>query len=177
MEGSPPMSSATLVSVQEYLATCYRPDRDYVDGEIQERNSGEQPHSLTQVNLTIFLGNRRTQWGIRVLTEQRVQVGPTRFRVPDVCVLPASASRDPIAREAPFLCIEILSPEDRVLRFNERVADYFQMGVRYVWLLDPLTKRAFCYTPGEMHEMVDRILRTKSPDIEVPLSEVFEAEN
>jgi hypothetical protein len=41
------MSSATLVSVQEYLATSFRPDRDYVDGEIQERNLGERPHSLT----------------------------------------------------------------------------------------------------------------------------------
>jgi Uma2 family endonuclease len=169
------MSSATLVSVQEYLATCYRPDRDYVDGELQERNLGEQPHSLTQITLAAFLFNRRTQWGIRVLTEQRVQVSPTRFRVPDVCVLPASASRDPIVREAPFLCVEILSPEDRVTRFNERVADYFQMGVRYVWLLDPLTKQAFCYTPGEMHEVLDGILRTKNPDMAVPLAEVFEA--
>jgi Uma2 family endonuclease len=169
------MSSATLVSVQEYLAASFDPDRDYVDGEIQERNLGEQPHSLMQTSLAAFLFNRRTQWAIRVLTEQRVQVSPTRFRVPDVCVLPASASRDPIVRQAPFLCIEILSPEDRVSRLNERLSDYFQMGVRYVWVLDPLTRRAFCYTPGEMHEVLDGMLRTKGPDIEVPLEEVFEA--
>jgi Uma2 family endonuclease len=169
------MSSATLVSVQEYPATSFRPDRDYVDGEIQERNLGEQPHSLTQTSLAAFLFNRRTQWGIRVLTEQRVQVGPTRFRVPDVCVLPASAPRDPIVRQAPFLCIEILSPEDRVSRLNERLADYFQMGVRYAWVLDPFTRRAYCYTPGEMHEVLDGMLRTKSPDIVVPIEEVFEA--
>jgi Uma2 family endonuclease len=127
--------------------------------------------------LAAFLFNRRTQWGIRVLTEQRVQVSPTRFRVPDVCVLLASASRDPIVRQAPFLCIEIVSPEDRVSRLDERLSDYFQMGVGYVWVLDPLSKPAFCYTPGEMHEVLDGILRTKNPDIEVPLSEVFETEN
>ena len=34
------MSSATLVSVQEYLTASFDPDRDYVDGELQERNSG-----------------------------------------------------------------------------------------------------------------------------------------
>lgn len=168
------MSSATLVSVQEYLATCYRPDRDYVDGELQERNLGEQPHSLTQTSLSAFLFNRRAQWGIRVLTEQRVQVSPTRFRIPDICVLPASASRDPVVRQAPFLCIEILSSEDRVSRLNERLSDYFQMGVRYVWVLDPLTKRAFCYTPGEMHEVLDGLLRTNNPDIAVPLADAFE---
>ena len=168
------MSSATLVSVQEYLATCYRPDREYVDGEIQERNLGEQPHSLVQASLAAFLFNHRRQWQIRVLTEQRVQVNSTRFRVPDVCVLPASASRDPIVREAPFLCIEILSAEDRVARLNEKLSDYFAMGVRYVWVIDPLAKRAFCYTPGEMHEALDGVLRTKDPDLAVPLAEIFE---
>ncbi len=169
------MSSATLVSVQEYLAASFDPDRDYVDGEIQERNLGEQPHSRTQMSLGAFLFNREAQWGIRVLSEQRVQVSPTRFRVPDLCVLPASAPRDPIVRQAPFLCIEILSPEDRVLRLNERLSDYFQMGVRYVWVIDPLTKQAFCYTPGEMHEVLNGILRTKDPDIAVPIEEVFES--
>ena len=168
------MSSATLVSVQEYLAASFDPDRDYVDGELQERNLGEQPHSFAQMSLGAYLFNRRAQWGIRVLSEQRVQVSPTRFRVPDLCVLPASASRDPIVRQAPFLCIEILSSEDRVSRLNERLSDYFQMGVRYVWVLDPLSKRAFCYTPGEIHEVLDGVLRTNNPDIEVPLAEAFE---
>ena len=49
------------------------------------------------------------------------------------------------------------------------------MGVRFVWVLVRLARRAFCYTPGEMHEVLDGMLRTKDPDIEVPLAEVFEA--
>ncbi len=37
------MSTSTLVPVAEYLATSFRPDRDYVDGVIQERReSGVQ---------------------------------------------------------------------------------------------------------------------------------------
>ena len=165
-----------MVTLEEYLTTTYEEgDREYVDGEIQERNLGEQPHSLTQTSLAAFLFNRRAQWGIRVLTEQRVQVSPTRFRIPDVCLLLASDPRDPIVRQPPFLCIEILSPEDTVSRLNERLADYFEMGVRFVWVLDPLTRRAFCYTPGEMHEVLDGMLRAKDPNIEVPLEEVFEA--
>jgi hypothetical protein len=42
-------------------------------------------------------------------------------------------------------------------------------------VLDPLAKRAFCHTPGEMHEVLEGVLRTSNPDIEVPLEEVFEA--
>jgi Uma2 family endonuclease len=170
------MSSATLVSVQEYLAASFDPDRDYVDGELQERNLGERPHSYAQMSLGAFLFQRRAQWGIAVLPEQRVQVSPTRFRIPDICVIWASDPREPIVTRPPFLCIEIVSPEDRVLRLNERLSDYFQMGVRYVWVIDPQTKRGFCYTPGEMHEVLDGMLRTKDPEIVVPLDEVFERE-
>ena len=32
--------------MEEYLATSYRPDCDYVDGEIEERNLGEKEHSI-----------------------------------------------------------------------------------------------------------------------------------
>ena len=74
-----------------------------------------------------------------------------------------------------FLCIEILSREDTVTRLNQRLLDYFQMGVRFVWVLDPLTRRAFCYTPGEMREVLDGTLRTNSPELIVPLAEIFEA--
>jgi hypothetical protein len=42
-------------------------------------------------------------------------------------------------------------------------------------VLDPLARRAFCYTPGEMHEVLDGMLRTNDPEIVVPLEEVFEA--
>jgi Uma2 family endonuclease len=166
-----------MVSLQEYLRSSFSPDRDYCDGELQERNLGEWPHSRTQGRLYAFLFQREAQWGIRVVPEQRVQVNPTRFRVPDVCAILASDPVEPIVRRAPFLCIEILSKEDTVSRLNERLSDYFQMGVRYVWVLDPLTRRAFCYTPGEMHEVLDGMLRTKDSEIAVPLAEVFEPES
>ena len=31
----------TLLSIDEYLHTSYKPDVDFVDGEIEERNLGE----------------------------------------------------------------------------------------------------------------------------------------
>ncbi len=34
-----------MVSVEEYLTTSYEADREYVDGEVLERHSGEQPHA------------------------------------------------------------------------------------------------------------------------------------
>src|SRR5690349_21657268 len=106
------MPAATQVSVSEYLSTTYSPDREYVDGELVERNVGEYEHSRPQARLVIFLGARETNWGIRVVTEQRVQVKPDRFRVPDVCVVLAVTRIESIFTAPPFVCIEILSKDD-----------------------------------------------------------------
>ncbi len=117
------MASATLIPVSEYLTTAYRPDCDYIDGELQERNLGERPHALLQQILgTIFHVNRRT-WKTIALPEQRVQVAPTRYRIPDLCILHQSDPADAIVRNAPWICIEILSPEDRLQRLQERIDD------------------------------------------------------
>ena len=36
------------MAANEYLATSYRPDREYVDGAVVERNLGEHDHSRLQ---------------------------------------------------------------------------------------------------------------------------------
>ena len=53
-----------------------------------------------------------------------------------------------------------------------RVDDYLSFGVRYVWLTRPRTRRAFVYTPGQVSEVHDGVLRTESPDICVHLAEL-----
>jgi hypothetical protein len=40
--------TSTLIPIEEYLHTSYHPDREYVDGDIQERNLGEKDHSKLQ---------------------------------------------------------------------------------------------------------------------------------
>lgn len=68
------MASATIVPVSEYLSTTYRPDCDYIDGEVQERNLGEREHALLQGIFTAIFYNHRKDWQTIALLEQRVQV-------------------------------------------------------------------------------------------------------
>ena len=103
-----------------------------------------------------------------------MQVSPTRFRIPDVCVI-LGKTTEQVFRTPPFLCIEILSPEDRMSRVEQCIDDYLGMGVRYVWLLDPATRRAFVATAETgLREAREPVLRTESPTLEMPLAEVFE---
>jgi Uma2 family endonuclease len=74
-----------------------------------------------------------------------------RFRVPDILVLTTPPS-GPILTEPPLLCIEILSKSDRMEEMQERIDDYLDFGVRYVWLINPRKRRAFVYSVEGVRE-------------------------
>jgi len=168
-----PILGDTLISVEKYLATSYRPDCDYVDGRIEERNVGEWDHSRLQAAITAYFYAREKRWGIAVAPELRVQVKPSRFRIPDVCIV-LGRPGEQVLTKPPFLCIEILSPEDRMSRVEQRIDDYLAMGVPYVWVLDPSTKRAFAATSVTgLREVKDASLCTENPVLELPLAEIF----
>jgi Uma2 family endonuclease len=169
------MPASTLVSVEEYLHTSYHPDCDYVDGRVVERNVGELDHSDLQTELAVYFRSRRKRWGVHAFVEQRVQVSPTRFRVPDICVMLGQKPTEPIFRTPPFLIIEILSPEDRMPRLLERIDDYLRFGVGYAWVIDPGAKEGWVHTPAGVEPAVDGILRTCNPELDVSLPEIFAA--
>ena len=98
-----------------------------------------------------------------------------RFRVPDICVVAGRKPTEPVFHTPPFLCIEILSKDERMEEMQERIHDYLAFGVRYVWLLNPRTQRAYVYTMEGSREVTEGVLRTENPEITVPLPEIFAA--
>jgi len=166
------MDPATLVSVEEYLHTDYSPDCDYVDGVLEDRNVGKNKHAGTQTEIAYFLRRARERLKIFVFVEQRVQISATRFRVPDVCVLLAHPGEE-IVTTAPFLCIEVVSPDDRMSRIRIKIRDYLDIGVRDVWVVDPYSRKAWTHTSEGAVEVKDGALRTKDPNVEMPLSEIL----
>jgi len=166
------MSVAELVSLKEYLSTDYSPDCDYVDGVLEDRNVGEKDHSKLQMALAAYFYARRKELGIQVFPEQRIEVTQTRYRVPDICITIGEPDEQ-IFTTAPFLCIEILSPEDRMPKVLVKIADYLQLGVRFVWLIDPRKRKATIYSATEIFPVDDGVLRTQDPDLVVSLADLF----
>jgi Uma2 family endonuclease len=142
------MATSALIPVEEYLRTSYRPDCDYIDGEVRERNLGERPHSLLQGIFFRVFDDRFELWGLLPLLEQRVQVSATRFRVPDLCLVRPSDGSGSIVSAPPVLCVEILSREDSFSEMEERAEDYFAMGVTSVWIIDPVRRKAIQQSPN-----------------------------
>jgi Uma2 family endonuclease len=167
------MGTATLISVEEYLASTYRPDRELVAGVLLERNLGEWDHSLLQTSLSHWLYGNRVRFRIQVLVELRVQLRTDRFRVPDICVVADESPKEQILTHPPLICIEILSKSDTMQEMQDRIDDYLGFGVPEVWVLNPRNAKAWIYTRDGAHEVKEPILRSIDGRVEVPLAEIF----
>jgi Uma2 family endonuclease len=167
------MATPVLIPVSEYLNKTYRPDCDYIDGEVRERNMGEQQHSRLQLYLgSLFFMNSET-WGIRALTEQRVQISDSHYRIADLCILREGDPSDPIVRKAPLLCIEILSRGDTLQEMQQRVDDYLGMGVEYVWVIDPIRREAFLGSRQGFTTPNKDIFSIPETPIKIPVADIF----
>lgn len=150
------MSAPTLVPVELYLhsACDYEPDAEYVDGEIELRPMGEYDHTNWQTAILQWFLAHTGEWNIRVRPEQRVQVNPTRFRVPDVVVFDRNHPVEQILTRPPIAVFEVLSPEDRMSRMMVKLGDYAKMGIPTIRVVDPDTQTFYRYENGKL-EPVD----------------------
>ncbi len=165
------MTTAILVPLEEYLHTSYHPDRDWVDGELRERNMGDGPHSNIQSVLLFFFKLRAKALNIRVNPELRLQVSASHYRVPDLLLLDDNCPFERIVSTPPLLCIEILSPDDRMTDMQEKIADYLAMGVPTVWVLDPRRRTALEIDSGGQRPVTT--LTAAGLAFTLPLTEVF----
>jgi Uma2 family endonuclease len=167
------MAVKTLMSVEDYLRTSFEgADCEYLDGEVVERNMGELPHGEIQAHLIYLF--RRLGLGLRVVAEIRTQITPTRFRIPDIGVWRPGYIGERIPTVPPFLAVEILSPEDRMVRMQPKIQEYLSIGVEWVWVIDPEEKRALVYSQRNPAGELAEVLRTENPKIEIPLEELFQ---
>ncbi len=159
------------LTVGEYLHTSYSPDCDYVDGELQERNLCEQDHAEVQGALVQWFRNHGREWAIRAWPEIRIRISPTRYRVADVCLTLRDEPAEQVLQRPPIAVIEVLSPEDRVSRYQERLEDYRKMGVRNIWILDPQNRKGYDCSTGSWIEK--QTFAIENSPITVDLSVIF----
>ena len=168
-------TATTLIPIEEYLRTMYHPDCDYVDGEIQERNLGEREHARLQAILTNWFFINEKAWNVYTLVEQRIRVAERRVRIADICLLSRDAPKEQVTITAPLLCVEILSPEDRLPRAARVMDDYARMGVPNLWILDPKDRVAYDYASNGLLKLTTDRLSIPNTEIYVDLSVLFAA--
>ncbi len=162
-----------LWTVREYLRTSWSPDREFVDGRIEERNLGEKEHSIIQRYLTVLFAIKRAEWGVEVFPELRTQTQAMRFRIPDVLVMRAKDKFDRYVTQPPLIAVEILSPEDTLRAMQEKAAEYRQFGIEHIWIIDPAPRIAYRYADNALQMVQTGELTVPETPVRVVLSEMF----
>jgi Uma2 family endonuclease len=162
-----------LVTIEEYLASSYEPDLEFVDGVLEEKNMGEWDHSYLQAAISAWFYNHRAEWKINVLTEYRTRTRASRVRLPDICIVRQGEPVERVRVSAPLLCIEILSPEDRPGRVMKRLDELVAIGTEHVWILDPADRSAATYSRFGMKPLAGTRFEISGTAIFLDVPETF----
>jgi Uma2 family endonuclease len=132
-----PVATQTLIPVEEYLRTVYEPDAEFVDGEIVERNPGENPHNPVQARLVEIFYELKKKHPAHCRTELRMWVATARIRIPDVALFHPEKPAELVPSDAPLVVVEIVSREDRHTEIIQKFEEHRAWGVPHIWLADP----------------------------------------
>ena len=156
------MATRSGLTLDQFLETEEtKPASEFACGEVFQKPMPDIPHAAIQIFLGVVLYPYLTQTGIgRAFPELRCIFGPPgreRTYVPDLAYI--ARARLPSERHlhtAPDLAIEILSPDQHMPQFLDKIQFYLLYGVRLVWVIDPATATVAVQTPSEE----SRILRS-----------------
>ncbi len=167
-----PVSQAH-VSVEDYLTMVFEHDCEYIDGVIRERALGDFDHCFLQSLMAGIFVRHRSDWGVISLTEQRIQIAPSRYLIPDVAVIRAGLPREPRLTKPPLLVIEIQSPSDTLREVTLKSRDYLDFSIANIWVIDPKTRTAYYATRSGLEAVISGWLEIPGTPIRVSLDDLF----
>ncbi len=134
---------------------------ELVEGTLVEKAMGfESAWVALQLGTLINLYLDRTNLGVCVGADGMMQIAQGLVRIPDVSYVSwdripgGEVPKKPVPNLAPDLAVEILSPTNTPGEMNRMVGEFFEAGVRLVWLIDPEKRTARIHTaPGSFTEI------------------------
>ncbi len=157
------MSTQTKPLTAEDLLLISEPGKRFEldNGELIEMTPPNPLHALIVGQAYWLLRNytQRAKAGL-VFSESGfvVRRDPDTVRAPDVAFvakdrLALSSVREKYLEIAPDLVVEVVSPGDRAAEVQTKVREWFDAGVKLLWLVFPRTRSVAVYhSPKDMHE-------------------------
>ena len=168
------MAVAERVSTEQYLHSSFEHDAEFVEGRLVQRPMPTWEHACMQGFLVEELRAIGRRLALFAVPEQRVQTHSDRFRVPDVCVVAQKPEGEPghrIVTRPPYLCVEILSPEDTAVETMDKVREYLNFGVAWVWVIDPVSLAGQVHSRNGVVSVEDRNFSTDRFDVDLSKAE------
>jgi Uma2 family endonuclease len=132
---------------------------DRADGFKYEFNNGlieKTPYTKKPEQAYILKNLRRAfalteayQLGGELYEELEIETLPEKGRRPDVAFLNNEQIERGDNAALPSFIVEVISPTDNINRVNDKVLEYFKVGVKVVWHIFPMQEMVYVFTSPE----------------------------
>jgi hypothetical protein len=94
-------------------------------------------------------------------------------RSPNILLSEVPLPDEEVFTSPPYLCIEVMSPDDTVSAMQDRLDDYLNFGVPNIWVVDPYKHRGWSVTAAGWATALDGVMHTTDGRIAMPLADVL----
>ena len=174
---------------QDVIAILNRHDRhkqlcELVDGSLVEKTMGYEESALAAL-LIGYLVNflQQHDLGFVAGADGPLRLLPGLVRIPDVSFvswarLPSRHyPKAPIPDQVPDLVVEVLSEGNTPKEMERKLGEYFQVGVRLVWFVDPDTCTVRVFAAADRSILLDTDQTLDGGDVlpgfALPLAQLF----
>jgi Uma2 family endonuclease len=156
---NPPPGTAT----EEDLLRSGKPVCELIDGVLVEKPMGARESLLGAVLLRL-IGNHVDAADLGVILGEAgfIRLGENSVRSPDVTFVPWSEFPNGEVPEdeafwsvAPGLIVEVLSPGNTKAEIDRKLDEFFTVGCKLAWVIDPRKKTAKVHTSAKKFKELD----------------------
>ena len=183
-----PVPPKKLITGEELFRMPNTESVELIAGEIVTKMPTGHPHGFIEniIGALLYIYLKTNQIG-RALTGEvgiYTQRDPDQIRAADVVYISheqlAKAQETGYLDVAPELVVEIMSPANSWTEAQEKLTEYFAIGVQVVWIVDPQLEQVHVYRSLEEVKLLQKEDELSSeeilPGFRVALTEIFDAE-
>lgn len=179
------MGAAKTLSAEEFDNYPFEEDKRYEldEGELIEMTRPAYNHNRVLLKLLYALETYLRQSGLGevLLSENLYALSPSTRRSPDAAVILGDRRKELAGAKVipiiPDIAAEVLSPSETPRMILRKLKQYFQAGVKEVWLIDPETREVELWTgptlPDHALTGSDSLTSTLLPGFALPLDDLF----
>jgi len=177
---------AKLITGEELFAMGDIGSCELIDGRIVRMTPAGAEHGIIEFNLggelRSFVRQNKLGWVTGGEVGIYTRRNPDRVRGADIAFI--SKEQTPFRpgrgflEIAPELVVEVISPSNTWLEIHEKIEEYFSIGVRWVWIVEPKNETVRIYhSPTEVQRLtIGDTLRGEGAlaGFNLPVADIFE---
>jgi Uma2 family endonuclease len=178
-------ATKVLLTAEQFDNYPFEEDKRYEldEGELIEMTRPAYLHHRVLKNLyyELEIYCRKSRVGEVLISENLYALSRSTRRAPDIAIILGDRRQElqgaKVIPIIPEIAVEVLSPSETPRMIHRKLKQYFEAGVKEVWLIDPEVREAEIWTgrtlPDHTLSETDPIVSALLPGFALPLADLF----